>query len=104
MPFDLIDLNRANLNEAYFSNVQDRYFHFDHTTLAAYCYDFLQASSAFAFRLTPSASKPEGYSVEWEQPGIHPHHIEALAEEILSTNQKRWHTQSMKALRDHEDP
>lgn len=102
--FGLTDPIRANLNKSYFSNRQDRYIHFNHSTLAAYCYDFLQTSSAFAFRLLPSASRPAGYTVEWEQSDTHPHHIEALAEEMLSNFQKRWQTQSMKALGDREDP
>ena len=93
-------LRRANLNESYFTNRQDRYIHFNQPSLAAYCQDFLRASSAFTYRLIPDVSTSEGYRTHWDQAAAHPQHIEPLAQSILSDFQSRWRTQSLEALED----
>lgn len=86
---------RANLNQSYFTNRQDRYIHFSgQPSLAQYCFDFLQTISTFSYRLLPGDSdlgthsyRHEGYTLRWPDPQTHPHHIHQKAEIALSTFQ-----------------
>lgn len=80
---------RANLNSSYFSDRQDRYLHFSSQPhLAEYCLGFLQASSAFSYRLAPAPNAQEGYALHWEDDQTHPHHVEAKAGQTLSAYQE----------------
>ncbi len=91
-------VDRANLNESYFTNRQDRYIHFHHPSLATYCQEFLQASSAFTYRLAPDPSSPEGYRTHWDQTAVHPQDMEPLAQTELSKFQARWKIRSREAI------
>lgn len=91
-------MRRANLNNSYFTNRQDRYLHFhDHQQLAQYCFDFLKVASTFSFRLkSHSSSVPlnphsyarEGYSIEWPKPDVHPHRIHDMVWNAFSQFQQ----------------
>jgi len=100
----------ANLNEAYFTNRQDRYLHFkQHTSLANYCFDFLQAASSVSYRLLPADSPDtmsvprsshsytrENYALVWSDQDTHPHHFNDKFRQALSDLQakaKTLHTQ-----------
>ena len=76
-------MSRANLNNSYFTNRQDRYIHFtSQARLAQYCFSFLEAVSTFSYRLLPSQSQM--YDIHWPQPHTHPHHIQSMAQKALS--------------------
>ncbi|THV01000.1 hypothetical protein K435DRAFT_776198 [Dendrothele bispora CBS 962.96] len=84
---DDVIISGANLNEAYFTNRQDRYIHFKKQgSLANYCFDFLQATSLVSYRLLPADSPnivsiprssysytQENYSLLWPDQDTHPH-------------------------------
>ncbi|KAL7283697.1 hypothetical protein ACG7TL_003133 [Trametes sanguinea] len=86
---DTVLISGANLNTSYFSNRQDRYLQFvDQPGFAQYCFAFLQAASTFSYRLLPSSSPSEDYTLHWPDTMIHPHRIEAKAEQALTTFQR----------------
>ncbi|KAK7460367.1 CDP-diacylglycerol--glycerol-3-phosphate 3-phosphatidyltransferase [Stygiomarasmius scandens] len=105
-----IIISGANLNEAYFTNRQDRYLHFkQHASLANYCFDFLQAASSVSYRLLPADSPDtmsvprsshsytrENYTLVWSDQDTHPHHFNDKFRQALSdlqTKAKTLHTQ-----------
>jgi CDP-diacylglycerol---glycerol-3-phosphate 3-phosphatidyltransferase len=78
-----VSVHRANLNNSYFTNRQDRYIHFTfQPNLAEYCFSFLNTVSSFSYRLQSSQSQE--YSVHWPQSRTHPHDIHSLGKESLS--------------------
>jgi CDP-diacylglycerol---glycerol-3-phosphate 3-phosphatidyltransferase len=91
-------VHRANLNNSYFTNRQDRYLHFHgHQQLAQYCFDFLRVASTFSFRLQslssgvplgPHSYAREGYAIEWPKPDLHPHQIHDMVRTAFSQFQK----------------
>lgn len=89
----------ANLNKSYFTNRQDRYIHFGghSSALAQYCFDFVEASSSFSYKLAPAMEsdtsssvlgphsyQQDDFTVNWPDPYTHPHHIHKKAEAALS--------------------
>ena len=88
---------RANLNDSYFTNRQDRYIHIKaHPQLAQYCFGFLDACGRFSYRLLPSPA--EGYTLHWADKSVHPHHIEEKAAQVLSHFQAAYRLGSASGL------
>ncbi|KAH8106954.1 hypothetical protein BXZ70DRAFT_997834 [Cristinia sonorae] len=82
---DEVMISGANLNESYFSNRQDRYIHLaSQPHFAQYCFDFLQSSAGFSYRLLPPTDPSEPYHLHWPDERVHPHHTEAKAENTLT--------------------
>lgn len=84
----------ANLNKSYFTDRQDRYIQFTASpSLANYCFDFLQTTSNFSYKLLPPAStssisgvvkQTDSLEVSWPDLDTHPHDIESKASALLS--------------------
>lgn len=78
---------RANLNNSYYTDRQDRYIHFtSQPRLAQYCFSFLESISTVSYKLLPTHSPKldEAYHLEWPDRTTHPHEFEAKAESALS--------------------
>ncbi|KAF4614039.1 hypothetical protein D9613_007441 [Agrocybe pediades] len=100
---DDVMISGANLNKSYFTDRQDRYIHFsEQTTVAQYCYDFMQTVTNFSYKLLPEKPQSanthtyskEDYTLYWPIPDTHPHHFNAIAETAFSDFQKRHRKQS----------
>ncbi|KLO07327.1 CDP-diacylglycerol-glycerol-3-phosphate 3-phosphatidyltransferase [Schizopora paradoxa] len=73
---DDVLISGANLNESYFTDRQDRYLHFKSAGLSEYCFNFLSTVTPFCYRLKTN-SGPDGYSLHWPDPNVHPQRIES---------------------------
>lgn len=91
-------LFRANLNDSYFTDRQDRYIHFDgESQLADYCFSFLKTVSTFSFQLSPTTHvrsstysyRHEDYTLDWLDDSTHPHEIQSKAAESFTYFQAR---------------
>lgn len=86
---------RANLNESYFSNRQDRYILLSSQPhIAQYCLGFLQTVSSFSYRLLPPENSSQRYHIAWSDRDTHPHHIEEKAQRALSVFQNIYRSSS----------
>lgn len=87
--------SRANLNESYFSNRQDRYILLSSQPyIAQYCLAFLQTVAGFSYRLLPPKNAGQRYHIAWTDPKTHPHHIEEKAQRALVTLQDAYRLSS----------
>ncbi|EGN95719.1 hypothetical protein SERLA73DRAFT_113405 [Serpula lacrymans var. lacrymans S7.3] len=80
---DEVIISGANLNKSYFTDRQDRYFHFSaQPALTNYCFSFLRTISNFSYRLLPS-NTTNGHSLEWLNRDIGPWNFQSKAESAL---------------------
>ena len=78
----------ANLNRSYFTNRQDRYWHFtSQHTLANYCFAFLRTIAGFSYQMTCSGSASTKPIISWPDPSTKPWRIQPLVEHSLATFQ-----------------
>ena len=87
--------HRANLNESYFTDRQDRYLHFKSPSMSNYCNQFLETFAAYCYKLqTPPVSSgsdsTEDYSLLWTNDAVHPEKIESsLGQRLRELQQKQ---------------
>lgn len=70
---------------------------------AQYCFDFLQSSAGFSYRLLPPRDSSESYHLHWPDDRVHPHHTEAKAENSLTKFQDIYRLSSTFHISDDAD-
>ncbi|KAL4067840.1 hypothetical protein V8B97DRAFT_1866233 [Scleroderma yunnanense] len=85
---DEVIISGANLNRSYFTNRQDRYWHFtSQPTLTDYCFSFLRTVAGFSYQISCSGSVSTEPEIRWPNPSVKPWKIQPLVEHSLSTFQ-----------------
>lgn len=75
---------RANLNNSYFTNRQDRYIYFSSSPrLAEYCVAFLGAVSTVSYRLVKAAMQSDAHVLEWPHRDVGPSNIHGKGRRAL---------------------
>ncbi|KIM62047.1 hypothetical protein SCLCIDRAFT_1215389 [Scleroderma citrinum Foug A] len=82
---DEVIISGANLNKSYFTNRQDRYWHFtSQRNLADYCFSFLRTISGFSYQMTCSGSASAEPTISWPDQSVKPWKVHPLVEHSLA--------------------